>query len=479
MKKNQTKWLPARWLWAGLLVTVLMVAAGCTAPLIQAPTPAAEASAPAGDPPPPAAPVSAPVVASEVFNGLPVGFTPEGFPFRGAPEADIVVYEYSDYGCPFCARYFVQTEPALNDAFVSNEQVRFVFRDFPIAQLHPNAPAAHVAALCVAEQGSAAKFWDMHDELFSTQTVWTNMSDPQAHLLKLAEEVGVDMTRFTDCIGSGTMEARIEQSINEGRALGITGTPTFNFVRQTTAEQFLLVGAQPYAQFADMVDALVAGETPAQAQQPQQQTQDNQGNGQIPFWATAEGLVPDPARPGYNVAGDLYRGNPDAKVVVIEFSDFQCPYCRRHTEETQPQLDTTFVETNQVMWVFKHFPLNIHPQAEAAGAAAECAADQQMFWPMHDLLFEHVDQWSISDPIPVFADYAAQLSLDLNQFNACLADGEGLARVQSDLNDGAPFVQGTPTFIVLFNGEGRIIPGALPADQFKQALQQVIDGTVQ
>jgi protein-disulfide isomerase len=142
-------------------------------------------------------------------------------------------------------------------------------------------------------------------------------------------------------------------------------------------------------------------------------------------------------------------------------------------------LDESFVDSEQVQWVFKHFPLDIHPQAVAAGVAAECAADQQKFWEMHDLLFAHVEQWSINDSAPVFAGYASELALDVDQFNACLVAGDALARVQSDTSDGAPFVQGTPTFIVLFNGEGRIIPGALPADSFATALQEVLDQAAQ
>lgn len=468
---------PERRAWVGLILAVALVLSGCAMPLIQTPTPVApEPVATTAAEAPTATPSTAadPVVATERFKDLPVGFTVEGYPFRGAPDAPITVYEYSDFGCPFCARYYVQTEPALDDAFVRTGQARVVFRDFPIAQLHPNAPAAHVAALCVAEQGSAAAFWKMHDELFATQTVWTNLSDPRPHLVRLAEEIGVDRARFDDCVASGVMNTVIEQSLAEGQALGVTGTPTFNFVREATAENFLLVGAQPYEEFAGMITALVAGETPPQAQQAEAQ-----GDPQIPFWATTEGLAPDPARPGYDLAGDLYRGNPDASVVVIEFSDFQCPYCRRHVQETQPVLDKSFVDTGQVLWVFKHFPLTMHPQAEAAGVAAECAADQQKFWEMHDLLFQHVEDWSVSNPAPVFSGYAEDLALDLDQFNACIAGGEALARVQQDLNDGLPFVQGTPTFIVLFNGDGRIIPGALPADRFSKALQQIIDANAQ
>jgi predicted DsbA family dithiol-disulfide isomerase len=94
---------------------------------------------------------------------------------------------------------------------------------------------------------------------------------------------------------------------------------------------------------------------------------------------------------------------------------------------------------------------------------------------MHDLLFETVSAWSIGDPTPIFVDLAAQLDLDPDAFTACFSDPAMAERVSSDLNDGAPFVQGTPSFIVLFNGEGRIVQGALPVETFTQALQEILD----
>ena len=142
--------------------------------------------------------------------------------------------------------------------------------------------------------------------------------------------------------------------------------------------------------------------------------------------------------------------------------------------ETQAALDEQFVESGQVMWVFKHFPLDIHAQAPAAGAAAECAADQGKFWEMHEALFADQQVWSVSDPTPVFEGLAADIDLDAAAFSTCLAGEEAAARVSSDMGEGAPFVQGTPTFIVLANGQGQIIPGALPLETFQEVLTEVV-----
>lgn len=405
------------------------------------------------------------------YKGIPVGFTQEGFPYRGSPDAPIVMYEYSDFQCPFCNRYFVQTEPALDESYVRNGDVRVVFRDFPLAQLHPNAPAAHVASLCAADQG-IEQYWQMHSRLFQTQSEWNDSSDAPAYFATLAEELGLDLDAYQACIESGEKEALVAQGVMEAQALGFSGTPSFHIVRDATNDAYPLVGAQPYDQFAAIMDALIAGETP-QVAQPDEGN--NGGDGEIPFWATAEGLQPDPDNPGYTLAGDQYRGSPEAQVVVIEFSDFQCPFCRRHVLETQPTLDEQFVDTDQIFWVFKHFPLSIHPQAPAAGVAAECAANQNSFWEMHELLFNNMADWSISDPNSIFIDLAGELGLDIDTFTTCLNEEEVAQRVQEDMNAGAPFVRGTPTFIVLYGGQGSIIPGALPVERFSEELQKILD----
>ena len=94
------------------------------------------------------------------YAGVPVGFTDEGYPFRGDPNAPITFIEYSDYLCPFCGRYFSQTLPTLIDNYALTGQALFVFRDFPLVGLHPTAPVGYVASLCVAEQRARALLGD-------------------------------------------------------------------------------------------------------------------------------------------------------------------------------------------------------------------------------------------------------------------------------------------------------------------------------
>jgi protein-disulfide isomerase len=407
----------------------------------------------------------------ETYQGTPVGFTADGLPFRGDPNAPLTLVEYSDYLCPFCERYFRQTLPALWEKYGRPGQVKFVFRDFPLTSLHPTAPRGAAAARCVAEQG-ATRFWRMHDELFQAQPQWNRLPDPTAFLAKVAQKVGADLTAYERCMASGRHDAGVQQSVAAGQALGFSGTPTFQFVHQASGKTYTLVGAQPVEIFTRWIDALLAGKEPPQAEQAQPPEKP-----ELPFWAKPEGLKPDPKRAGFTVAGDPYKGNPDATLVVVEFGDFQCPACQRHALTTQPALDKKFVETGEVLWVVKHFPLRIHAHAPVAAAAAECAGDQGKFWAMHHVLFERVEQWSAGDdPDSALVRLAADVGLDRAQFTACLTSRQALERVLRDLYDGHGIgVRNLPAFILFHGGTGHLLTGARSPEQFAATLQQRLE----
>jgi protein-disulfide isomerase len=376
----------------------------------------------------------------------------------------VTLVEFSDYLCPFCGRHFQQTTPQLLEQYGASGQVNFVFRDFPLAELHPTAPSGHAAALCVTEQ-SAALFWAMHNELFARQSEWASLTDNTDFLAGVAQEIGADLEAYQTCMDSGRTAPIVEQRVAQGRQLGFSGTPSFHIVDNRTEEAFELVGAQPLDAFVAAIEAAIAGEEPV-AEEPDAPD--------LPFWANADGLVPDPDRPGYTLAGDAYRGDPNAEIVVIEVSDFQCPFCRRHTLETQPALDEAYVDAGDVMWVFKHLPLQSHPQAPAAAAAAECAGDQGAFWEMHDLLFERVDDWAVDVPDAALTGLAEELGLDTEVFASCVGSRAALELVVDDLYDLSGIFGSTPTFVVLFDGRASVIEGAQPLEQFAATFEGLL-----
>jgi protein-disulfide isomerase len=119
--------------------------------------------------------------APDTFQGMPVGFTQEGHPYLGYPEAPVTIEEYSDCLCPFCSRHFDQTVPTLIEKYVQTDQVKYVFRDMPLVGLHPTAPVGHLAARCLSKP-STAYFWAMHHELFARQNEWSPLPDPSPFL---------------------------------------------------------------------------------------------------------------------------------------------------------------------------------------------------------------------------------------------------------------------------------------------------------
>jgi len=172
--------------------------------------------------------------------------------------------------------------------------------------------------------------------------------------------------------------------------------------------------------------------------------------------------------PGDNPA----KGPADAKVTVVEFSDFQCPYCARFVLETFPQILSTYGD--KVRFVFMNFPLSqIHENAEKAAEASECANEQGAFWQYHDILFANQSALAVDN----LKAYAAQLGLDATKFDECLDSGRMASLVQADMEAATKAAQeagldrfGTPAFFI----NGKHLGGAQPFDVFKQAIDAAL-----
>ncbi len=163
---------------------------------------------------------------------------------------------------------------------------------------------------------------------------------------------------------------------------------------------------------------------------------------------------------------DHFRGDPNALVTVVEFSDFQCPYC---SSFHQTMLKITQDFPKEVKWVYKHFPLDsIHPFARKAAEASECAADQNKFWEYTDELF--VKQREISPAL--FTEIAGTTGLDRNQFNSCLESGKYASRVEADYQQGIKAgVRGTPGSFV----NGQSLAGAVPYNEMKSMINELLN----
>ncbi len=171
-------------------------------------------------------------------------------------------------------------------------------------------------------------------------------------------------------------------------------------------------------------------------------------------------------------------GKSDAKVTIVEFSDFQCPFCQKFFKETYAQIKSQYIDTGKAKLIFRHFPLPFHANAQISGVAAECANQQGKFWEYHDQLFEKGQADGTNLAAADLKKYADSLGLNSgtlgfgkNKFNQCLNSNSTLSVVQGDQKDGqAAGVSGTPTFFI----NGKILVGAQPFSAFQQAIDEAL-----
>lgn len=175
--------------------------------------------------------------------------------------------------------------------------------------------------------------------------------------------------------------------------------------------------------------------------------------------------TPAPERVVVGVDDDSVLGKADAPITMIEFSDYECPFCERFYTQTLPQLKTNFIDTGKVKFVFRDYPLSFHPNSTKAAEAAECSGEQGKYWEYHNALFQHQDALDNNS----LKKYAIDLGLDTAAFNKCLDSGVMQEEVQKDFQEGSRLgVRGTPTFFI----NGTRVVGAQPYDAFKQIIDR-------
>jgi protein-disulfide isomerase len=169
----------------------------------------------------------------------------DGFPSLGPADAPITLVEFGDFQCPFCRQWEQQTYQPLLAAYPG--KIRFVFRDFPLTSIHPNAMPAAEAAQCANEQGA---FWKYHDKLFGSE----NLSDDVYK--QYAQDLNLDMTKFNDCLTNHAQAKAVQADSDFAVNMGINSTPTF-FVNGLA-----IIGAQPLNAFTSLIDKELAGQIP-------------------------------------------------------------------------------------------------------------------------------------------------------------------------------------------------------------------------
>jgi protein-disulfide isomerase len=173
-------------------------------------------------------------------------------PIIGNSNAPITIIEFSDFQCPFCAKFHIQTLPKIMDEYIKEGKVKLVFRDFPIQSIHSNALLASVAAECANEQG---KFKEMHDKLFENQNEWSSKDTDNLIILfnQYSLEMGIEKEKFDSCLKNEKYIKEIQKDLDDGRTYGVSGTPGF-FIGNDEIGFIELKGAHPFENFKNVID---------------------------------------------------------------------------------------------------------------------------------------------------------------------------------------------------------------------------------
>jgi protein-disulfide isomerase len=366
---------------------------------------------------------------------------------RGPAAAKVTIVEFSDFECPFCNR----SEPTVKGLLQKyGKDVALVWMNQPLP-FHANAMGAALAFQAAARQNQD-KAWALHDKMYDN---FKALGKPE--LEKYAAEVGLNVAKLKKDWDDPKIKAEVEQDMKAGTAAGANGTPTF-FINGRE-----LVGAQPADAFEKIIDEeikkadeLIKAGTPLK---DVYKKRIEAAAAAAPAAAPAAPAAPE-GKQNIKLGDAPVKGPSGAKVTVVLFSDFQCPFCSRAVPVLK-EIEDGY--KGKVKIAFKQLPLPFHDKAHLAAQAALAANEQGKFWPYHDKLF--ANQQALDRPS--LEKYAEELGLNMGKFKAALDSGKFKDKVDADAKEAASVgATGTPTFFI----NGTKVVGAQPFDAFKKVI---------
>lgn len=377
-------------------------------------------------------------------------------PSWGDRYAPVTIVEFGELECPYCKK--VDTTLAALKTQYGPTKLRIVWKNNPLA-FHKGARPAAIAAMAAFDLGGNTAFWRFHDQAFAAQKALVDES-----FASWALDAGVDMVKWREAVAAQASAPKIDADMALGKAAGVKGTPAF-FINGV-----LLSGAQPITKFTEVIDAqqaaalaaIAAGTRPADVYvklslENQAKNPAPKDDGSAPKDETTVWRVP--------VGGSPSRGPATAPVTIVEFGDFQCPFCLR-SEKVLSEVRERFGPKVRVVW--KHNPLAFHAHAAPAAELAIQAFTEQGdagFWQVHDALYANQTRLEDTDLI------ALGKRLHLRGAAAAIASKKHDAQIKADQRLATSLeAKGTPTFFI----NGRRLVGAQPIEKFAAMIEEEI-----
>ena len=390
---------------------------------------------------------------------------------KGKADAAVTLIWYTDFQCPFCSR----VQPTIEKIETEyKDKVRIVFKHLPL-DFHKNAMGAAEAAACANEQG---KFWEMEKYLYENQ-----QKLEAAQLGEHAKAVGLDTGKWQKCMDAHKFKDAIAKDMATAEKVQTTGTPAF-FVNGRK-----LSGARPFEDFKKMIDE--------ELEKAEKMIKDGTPAKDVYAKIIADGkeFTPpaalDPKVRDFDYAGSPHNGPRDAKVKIVEFKDFQCPFCARINPALK-QLEQKM--HGKVAIVYKHFPLSsqcnpgmsrdMHPAACLATYWSMAAEEQGKFWEFEEIVYNNMSTMMPTEgelPARLAAQtenlkkYAKEAGVDVDKAAAYVGAKKYEARLTKDIKEaGAAEVRGTPSLFI----NGRQYNAPMTPEKMGEVVQKVLDGKI-
>ena len=387
---------------------------------------------------------------------------PAHAPVWGAEDATVTIVLFDDFECPFCSRLYATYEQLKKDY---DGKIRIAFINLPLG-FHKKAKDAAYAAMAAHKQG---KFWEVYSFLFTRQKEWNKLENFKEWLESKKEELPVEWEQFQKDMESKNIESIVAEDIKTATSLGLRGTPA-SFINGR-----FISGALPVESFKKVIDEeLKKAEGKGLKGDALYREIIKDGK---PAVAKTNGNRAEKDDPNkvYSVklsGNEAVKGAKNPKVTIIEFSDFQCPYCSRAFATVE---GVAGKYKNDVKIVYKNLPLGFHKEAKPAALFAHAVKKlygDEKFFKLASILYAKQNEWKNGSE-EKFTAYAAEVGADWAKVKAEMAKPETEKAVMEDINEaGNHNIRSVPTFFV----NGKKVSGAKPAEVFESMIESIIKG---
>lgn len=396
-----------------------------------------------------------PAVSQDIYN-VPV---PAAAPVWGAEDALVTIVLFDDFECPFCSRLYATYEQLKKDY---DGKIRIAFVNLPLG-FHKKAREAAIVASAAKNQG---KFWEMYSFLFTRQKEWAHSQDLKAWLESVNKDLPADWEQLQKDMKGKTAAAVVDADVEFAGKLGLRGTPA-SFINGR-----FISGALPIDAFKKVIDEEIK-KAEARGLKGDALYNDIIKNGRPEIVKNANKGEKEDLNKIYDIkltGKEAVKGADKAKVTIVEFSDFQCPFCSK-AYSTINEVAENYKKDVRI--VYKNLPLGMHQQALPAAVFARAVKNiygDEKFFQAASKLYSNQNSWK-SDHMAKFESYAEEIGCDWNKVKAEMAKSETEAEVKADIVEaGSHNIRSVPMFFV----NGKKVSGAKPKDYFESMIESIL-----